>query len=74
MLLHFSYYEIFPYTAPKADSTEYAELMTDSNFAGIDPGEGWSSGKQAGRQILALAVTIGIAIGSGIFTGKFVRN
>lgn len=35
-----------------------------------EPGEGWSSGKQAIYQLLALNVTLALSVISGVLTGN----
>jgi len=65
--IFYSKYEIFPYTVPKEGPAFVNFTLTHG--AGFEPGKGWSSGTQGGYQMLALIVTLGIAILGGIITG-----
>lgn len=58
---HKKLYSIFPARAPTTPHDDYPELPT---------GVGRSAGIQAGYQILAVVVTLAIAIIAGIITGK----
>lgn len=60
---HQSLYEIFPARAP-----ENAMPSTEHTF--LKSGDGRTAQAQAGYQILALVVTIVIAIVSGFITGE----
>ncbi|XP_033338838.1 rhesus blood group-associated glycoprotein Rh50 isoform X1 [Megalopta genalis] len=65
-----SLYEIFPARAPSSGDL-LTELMEDYN--NISPGVNRSALQQAGYQLLALAITLGIAIVSGLVTGLILR-
>ncbi|XP_055354016.1 ammonium transporter Rh type A-like [Paramacrobiotus metropolitanus] len=65
------YYTQFPAHVPPADSAEYAALHAVN--PDLKPGLGWTPSVQAGYQLAAMAVTIGIAIGGGIITGLVLR-
>ena len=71
VFLSFSLYTIFPARAPVLNSTQYIELveLNPDAVAGL----GWSAGKQAGFQFVALAVTLVVAILGGVLTGKLPR-
>ena len=63
-----SLYLLFPRSAPLADSEhlkEIQKLLPDM----IEAGEARSMGSQALMQFVAIAVTLGIAIVSGVITG-----
>nr|XP_031843773.1 ammonium transporter Rh type A isoform X2 [Nomia melanderi] len=65
----YSLYEIFPARAPSSDA-KVAEMR--DNY-GIRPGQNRTAAQQAGYQLLALAITLGIAIVSGLVTGLIMR-
>ncbi|XP_052804715.1 ammonium transporter Rh type B-like isoform X1 [Mya arenaria] len=65
-----SMYEIFPYTVP-ATGADFDALV--QRYPDLEPGKGWSSGKQGGYQMLALVITLGIAIVGGILTGLLLK-
>ena len=65
----YSLYEIFPARAPSSEAL-LAEMR--DNY-GILPGLNRTAGQQAGYQLLALAITLGIAIVSGLVTGLIIR-
>ncbi|XP_076620735.1 rhesus blood group-associated glycoprotein Rh50 isoform X1 [Colletes latitarsis] len=62
-------YQIFPARAPSSD-TKLAK-MRDNDC--ILPGLDRTAGQQASYQLLALAITLGIAIVSGLITGLIMR-
>ncbi|WAR04449.1 RHBG-like protein [Mya arenaria] len=66
-----SMYEIFPYTVP-ATGADFDALV--QRYPDLEPGKGWSSGKQGGYQMLALVITLGIAIVGGILTVECKLN
>ena len=61
-------YEIFPLTVPMVNTTEFAEAQ--ASFSVLEPGAGRSSGVQGGYQMLALVVTLVVAIIGGAVTGR----
>ncbi|CAL7939452.1 unnamed protein product [Xylocopa violacea] len=65
----YSLYEIFPARAPSSPA-KLAELWDNS---GTLAGQDRTAGQQAGYQLLALAITIGIAVVSGLITGLIMR-
>ncbi|XP_011155843.1 ammonium transporter Rh type A isoform X2 [Solenopsis invicta] len=67
----YSLYEIFPARAPSKVS-KLSEIR-DYNY-GISAGLDRTAYQQAGYQLLALAVTLGISIVSGLITGLFLRT
>lgn len=62
----YSLYEIFPARAPNSE-TKLAEMR--DNY-GISAGLNRTAGQQAAYQLLALVITLGIAIVSGLITGN----
>ncbi|XP_052788239.1 ammonium transporter Rh type A-like [Mya arenaria] len=66
-----SVYEIFPLMIPMENSTEYASAV--ANFSVTAPGPGRSSTTQGGYQMLALVITLVIAIVGGALTGLLLR-
>ncbi|XP_028044921.1 ammonium transporter Rh type B isoform X2 [Monomorium pharaonis] len=68
----YSLYEIFPARAPSAETFKFSE-MRDYNYR-ISAGFNRTAYQQAGYQLLALAVTLGISIVSGLITGLFLRT
>ncbi|XP_076395569.1 rhesus blood group-associated glycoprotein Rh50 isoform X1 [Megachile rotundata] len=66
----YSLYEIFRARAPSSES-KLAE-MRDNNGA-LKTGQDRTAGQQAAYQLLALAITLGISIVSGLITGLFMR-
>ena len=62
-----SLYEIFPARAPVANSTEL--LAINANLT-VAAGDGRTATMQAGMQVVALVVTMVIAIVGGVLTGK----
>lgn len=66
----YSLYQIFPARAPDTEA-EISELR--DNY-GISLGLNRTAHQQAGYQLLSLAVTLGIAIISGLITGLFLRT
>ncbi|XP_055341759.1 ammonium transporter Rh type A-like [Paramacrobiotus metropolitanus] len=66
-----SFYTMFPTTAPRANTTELAQLQ--SIYPDVRPGLGRTIGQQAGYQMAAMATTLGIAISGGIVTGLVLR-
>ncbi|GAV08644.1 hypothetical protein RvY_18306 [Ramazzottius varieornatus] len=65
------YYTHFPKHAPPADTVEYAELKRI--LPDLEPGLGWTPAIQAGYQMAAMGVTLGIALVGGILTGLILR-
>lgn len=65
----YSLYEIFPARAPNSE-TKLAEMR--DNY-GISAGLNRTAGQQAAYQLLALVITLGIAIVSGLITGLIMR-
>ena len=72
LFLYCSLYEIFPYMAPRENTTEYLQLVANPNFVGIEPGKGWSNSKQGSHQAAALGITLGMAIVGGLITGSIL--
>ncbi|XP_011688785.1 PREDICTED: ammonium transporter Rh type A isoform X3 [Wasmannia auropunctata] len=66
----YSLYEIFPARAPSSE-TKISEMRDDY---GISTGFNRTAYQQAGYQLLALAVTLGISIVSGLITGLLLRT
>ncbi|KAK7071730.1 hypothetical protein SK128_020423 [Halocaridina rubra] len=66
-----SLYEIFPERAPEEGTAEFARVR--NLLPDLEPGSGRSAGGQAANQILALAITLGIALVGGIVTGFILR-
>ncbi|XP_076753082.1 rhesus blood group-associated glycoprotein Rh50 isoform X2 [Xylocopa sonorina] len=66
---NYSLYSIFRARAPSSEAN-LAELR--DNY-GILAGQDRTAGQQAGYQLLALAITIGIAVISGLITGLMMR-
>ncbi|KAL4229279.1 hypothetical protein ACF0H5_012319 [Mactra antiquata] len=65
-------YEIFPYRMAKpADVT--AGFMVQFPGMDYDHGKDWSGKVQGGYQALALCVTLGIALASGVITGLIMK-
>lgn len=62
--------QIFPARAPNSE-IEISEMR--DNY-GISPGLNRTAYQQAGYQLLALAVTLGISIVSGLITGTFNQS
>ncbi|XP_076171931.1 uncharacterized protein LOC143148961 isoform X2 [Ptiloglossa arizonensis] len=65
----YSLYEIFPARAPNSE-TKLAEMRDNYD---VSPGLDRTAGQQASYQLLALAITVGIAIVSGLVTGLMMR-
>ncbi|KAK9304112.1 hypothetical protein QLX08_004388 [Tetragonisca angustula] len=65
----YSLYEIFPARAPSSE----AKLAEMRDNYGISAGLNRTAGEQAGYQLLVLAITVGIAIVSGLITGLMMR-
>lgn len=63
---NYSLYDIFPARAPSSE-VKISEIR--NNYPGISPGLNRTASEQAGYQLLALAVTLGISIVSGLITG-----
>jgi ammonium transporter Rh len=61
-----SLYQQFPARAPAKNSSH---IYDNSEPSLIIPGDGRSAGEQAGYQLLALGVTLVIAIAGGLITG-----
>ncbi|XP_041373232.1 ammonium transporter Rh type A-like [Gigantopelta aegis] len=66
----YSLYEQFPARVPTVNSTGLAEIMSHVN---VEPGLGRSAMGQAGYQLVALAVTLAIAIVGGVLTGFILK-
>ncbi|XP_011870750.1 PREDICTED: ammonium transporter Rh type B isoform X2 [Vollenhovia emeryi] len=66
----YSLYEIFPARAPSSE----AKISEMRDNYGISPGLNRTAYQQAGYQLLALAVTLGISIVSGLITGLLLRT
>nr|AAK50057.2 Rh-like protein [Carcinus maenas] len=66
-----SLYEIFPARAPIEGSPELQRLR--EMLPGLEGGSGLTGSGQALYQLLALAVTLAIAIGGGLVTGFVLR-
>jgi ammonium transporter Rh len=60
-------YEYYPARAPTVNATEFADLKLTT------PGTGRGAGEQAGFQLAALALTIGMALVGGALTGLLLR-
>ncbi|XP_011310156.1 ammonium transporter Rh type A isoform X3 [Fopius arisanus] len=65
-----SLYQVFPARAPSTGD-ESAELRV---YSGIHAGHDRTAGQQAGYQLLALGITLGNAIVSGVITGMILRT
>ncbi|XP_061935703.1 ammonium transporter Rh type B isoform X2 [Apis cerana] len=65
----YSLYEIFPARAPNSE-TKLAEMRNNYD---ISAGLNRTAGQQAAYQLLALIITLGIAIISGLITGLIMR-
>ncbi|XP_012274440.1 ammonium transporter Rh type A isoform X2 [Orussus abietinus] len=65
----YSLYEIFPARAPNSE-VKLAEMR--DNY-GISAGLNRTAGQQAAYQLLALLVTLGLAVVSGLITGLILR-
>ncbi|KAL6257968.1 hypothetical protein P5V15_011564 [Pogonomyrmex californicus] len=68
----YSLYEIFPARAPKRNEMKLAEIH--DNYHEISAGFNRTAYQQAGYQLLALVVTLGISIVSGLITGLALRT
>ncbi|XP_047487124.1 ammonium transporter Rh type B-like [Penaeus chinensis] len=66
-----SLYEIFPNRVPAADTEDFLRLQT--SLPDLEAGPGYSAGGQAGNQILALLITLVIAVVGGVITGFLLR-
>ena len=65
-------YVFYPSRIPKIDSEDYIKFnLTNTEFK--DGGLGRSASAQAGYQLAALAITLGIAILGGLLTGLILR-
>lgn len=65
-----SLYQIFPARAP-ANGSELLDINME--LAGVEGGDGRTAGLQAGFQMVALAVTLVLAIVSGLIVGFVLR-
>lgn len=67
----FSYrmYELFPARVPGVNSTDWIDIH--AHLPDVVPGDGRSATTQAGFQMLALVVTIGIASVGGALVGEY---
>jgi hypothetical protein len=63
-----SLYRQFPARTPMANTTEYFEIKSHVNS--IEPGLGRTGSQQAGYQIVALLVSLALALVGGLITGK----
>lgn len=61
-------YEIYPARVPMVNSTEYAEQGIK-----VQDGKGRSGLEQAGFQLIAIAITVGISLVAGAITGLLLR-
>ncbi|XP_025155652.1 ammonium transporter Rh type A isoform X3 [Harpegnathos saltator] len=66
----YSLYDIFPARAPSSGQ-KFAELR--DNMYDVSPGYDRTAYQQAGFQLLALVVTLGISIVSGLITGHLMH-
>lgn len=66
-----SMYEIFPLMVPMGNTTEFNETVADFTF--VEPGAGRTGVTQGGFQMLALVITLVIAIVGGAITGLLLR-
>lgn len=64
-------FEIFPGIAPSFNSTDYIKYHTNTSI--WEPGLGRSEAEQGGYQMVALLVTVAIAIFGGAITGVILR-
>ncbi len=62
-----SLYEIFPPRAPQNGTEALAAIQAELS---VEAGDGRSASAQAGMQIVALVVTLAIALVSGALTGN----
>ena len=62
-----SLYRQFPARAPLANTTEFLEIRKYTNS--VEPGLGRTASEQAGYQMVALCVTLAIAVVGGVVTG-----
>lgn len=65
--IYSSVYEIFPMMIPASNTSELVTAM--ANFSVTAPGPGRSATTQGGFQMLALVVTMIVAIVGGAITG-----
>lgn len=65
-----SLYQQFPARAPVENSSQ---IHDNPGLSLLIPGEGRSAGDQAGYQLLALGVTVVIAVAGGLITGFILR-
>ncbi|XP_068231565.1 ammonium transporter Rh type A isoform X2 [Palaemon carinicauda] len=66
-----SLYQIYPEMAPEENTEEFTRLK--NLLPDLEPGSGRTASTQAGLQIVALAITLGISIVGGIATGFVLR-
>ena len=66
--MSFSLYQIFPARAPGMNSTELHVIQ--EVFSEVSAGDGRTGLVQGGYQILALVITLVIAIIGGLITGE----
>ena len=64
---HFSLYEMFPARVPATNTTEYFRIKDNVD---VSFGLGRTGIQQGGFQIVALVVTLAIAVVGGLLTGK----
>ena len=71
ILIEFSLYSIFPLAVPPENSEQFKEfhLLHEDIKSG---GSGRSMSTQALIQLFSLAITVAIAIGSGLMTGDLI--
>jgi len=67
----YSLYEQYPAMAPPLNSTELTRIQRQ--FPDVTAGIGRTASAQAGMQIVAMLVTLGIAISGGIVAGVLLR-
>jgi ammonium transporter Rh len=66
-----SLYQQFPARAPVQNSSQTHD---NSQLSLMIPGDGRSAGDQAGYQLLALGVTLVIAVAGGLITGMYLHS
>jgi ammonium transporter Rh len=66
-----SLYQQFPARAPVENSSQ---IHDNPQLSLLIPGDGRSAGDQAGYQLLALGITLVIAVAGGIITGMYLHS
>ncbi|XP_066943155.1 ammonium transporter Rh type B isoform X1 [Macrobrachium rosenbergii] len=66
-----SLYQIYPEMAPEEDTEDFTRIK--QFIPDLEPGSGRTASTQAGLQILALAITLGISLVGGLATGFVLR-